>query len=92
MQKRIKKDLPKYTEVLAKKLREWEKECGEKFMWKGRVYADLMVEQEQEWQVRKDTEAQKKLEKKQQEKARMSGIGVTKKLPGKKRSLLRDVN
>jgi len=94
MQKRIKKDLPKYTDILSKKLREWEKECGEKFFWKGRDYAVVMAEQEQEWQAKKDAEAQKKLEKKQQEKARMSGIGGVKKLPGAKgkRGTLRDVN
>jgi len=75
MSKRIKKDLPKYNDTLAKKLKEWEKECGEPFMFRGEKYADIMSTQESEWKAYKEGEAAKKLQKKQQEKARYSGVG-----------------
>ena len=75
MQKRIKKDLPKYTEALQKKLGEWLTECGEDFYWKGEAYARVIDRQEAEWTVYKDSEAQAKAEKKMQEKARYSGVG-----------------
>ena len=79
-------------------------QCGEKFLFKGGQYAHRMHDQESTWQGKKDAEAQQKLEKKQMEKARQSGIGLA--LPGSKknktsmgggggggkRSLLKDVN
>jgi protein regulator of cytokinesis 1 len=75
MSKRIKKDLPKYEEALSKKLKEWKKECGEDFMWKGESYESRMASQEEEWQKYKEGQAAEKLQKKQQEKARYSGVG-----------------
>eukprot|EP00518_Triparma_eleuthera_P017841 CAMPEP_0197561450 /NCGR_PEP_ID=MMETSP1320-20131121/25203_1 /TAXON_ID=91990 /ORGANISM="Bolidomonas sp., Strain RCC2347" /LENGTH=227 /DNA_ID=CAMNT_0043123093 /DNA_START=15 /DNA_END=698 /DNA_ORIENTATION=- len=83
MQKRIKKDLPKYNDTLRKRLREWKAEAGEDFMYKGEPYALTMERQEAEWASYKDEEAQKKLQKKQQEKARYSGAGQKLNLPGK---------
>lgn len=88
MSKRIKKDLPRYNDALMKKLKEWEKECGEAFMFKGEKYADIMSNQENEWRAYKDNEAAKKLQKKQQEKARYSGVGGKPKLMTKKKNPL----
>ncbi|GMI43899.1 hypothetical protein TrCOL_g9137 [Triparma columacea] len=88
MSKRIKKDLPKYNDALSKKLKEWENECGEPFMFKGERYADIMSVQESEWRAYKDNEAAKKLQKKQQEKARYSGVGGKPKMMTKKKNPL----
>jgi hypothetical protein len=87
MQKRIKKDLPKYNDALTKKLKEWHSECGEHFMFKGEPYADIMERQESEWATYKDEQSQKKLQKKQQEKARYSGAGAKLNLPGQKKKV-----
>ena len=66
MSKRIKKDLPKYTEMLKKKIKEWEKDHGEIFFYKGCSYLESMRKQENEWQIYKNNEIQIKLKKKQQ--------------------------
>ncbi|GMH62652.1 hypothetical protein TrRE_jg3967 [Triparma retinervis] len=88
MSKRIKKDLPRYNDALVKKLNEWERECGEAFMFRGERYADVMTTQESEWRAYKDNEAAKKLQKKQQEKARYSGVGGKPKMMTKKKNPL----
>ena len=54
MQKRIKKDLPKYNETLRKRLKEWQAESGEHFVYKGEAYAETMERQESEWAAYKD--------------------------------------
>ena len=85
MQKRIKKDLPKYTEALKKKMREWRRDTGEGFLYKGDEYENIMNKQEDEWRAYKDAEAAAKLQKKQEEKARYSGVGAKLTLPGQKK-------
>jgi len=69
MAKRIKRDLPKLTEVLIEKLAEWNKVHGCDFQCKGEVYLDVIARQEEEWKQYKDGEMQRKLKKKQEEKA-----------------------
>lgn len=66
MSKRIRKDLPKYTDVLNKRINEWEAEHEEKFMFRGESYLETMERQEKEWKAYKDHEMQMKLRKKQQ--------------------------
>jgi protein regulator of cytokinesis 1 len=73
MSRRIKKDLPKYTDHLNKKLRDWACAHGEAFLYKGQDYLSLMKEQEDEWQEYKENQAQLKRQKKQQEKSFTSG-------------------
>lgn len=73
MSRRIKKDLPKYTDHLNKKLRDWATAHGEAFLYKGQEYLALMKEQEDEWQEYKENQAQLKRQKKQQEKSLTSG-------------------
>lgn len=73
MSRRIKKDLPKYTDHLNKKLRDWASAHGEAFLYKGQDYLSLMKEQEDEWQEYKENQAQLKRQKKQQEKSYTSG-------------------
>ncbi|GMI03769.1 hypothetical protein TrVE_jg5427 [Triparma verrucosa] len=85
MQKRIKKDLPKYNETLTKKLKEWKQMTGEDFMYQGLPYITIMERQESSWSAYKDSQSQKKLAKKQQEKARYSGAGGKLKLMTKRK-------
>jgi protein regulator of cytokinesis 1 len=66
MAKRIKKDLPKLTEMLEKKCREWKLEQGEPLLYKGVPYSDTMKKQEEEWRDYKDEEANDKLRRKQE--------------------------
>jgi hypothetical protein len=66
MAKRIKKDLPKLTEMLEKKCREWKQEQGEPLLYKGVPYSDTMKKQEEEWRDYKDEEANDKLRRKQE--------------------------
>lgn len=67
MARRIKKDLPRFTKLLQEKLAEWLQSTSEEFQHNGRVYAELMVEQEDEWAQYKANEMQMKLKKKQEE-------------------------
>jgi len=48
MAKRIKKDLPKLSEMLEKKCREWQQEQGEPLLFKGAPYIYTMKRQEVE--------------------------------------------
>jgi len=87
MSRRIKKDLPKYTEHLEKKLKEWTESNNEPFLYKGEAYICMIKRQEEEWHHYKEKQTQmKQLKKKQQEKAE---IMLAKKayhpLPGKKK-------
>ena len=65
MSRRIKKDLPRYTDLLEKKLQEWANENGEDFPYNGQKYLDVMQRQEDEWLAYKDEQMKMKLEKKQ---------------------------
>jgi protein regulator of cytokinesis 1 len=67
MSRRIKKDLPKYTDHLSKKLKEWAQTQDESFLYKGDDYLTKMGEQQEEWQLYKDEQAQMKRQKKQEE-------------------------
>jgi protein regulator of cytokinesis 1 len=68
MARRIKRDLPKLTEMLAEKLHEWKETHAEDFQFGGEVYLAVMDQQEEEWDDYKNVELQKKLKKKQEEK------------------------
>ena len=67
MSRRIKKDLPRYTDHLYRKLKEWAQAHEEAFLYKGEDYLMKISEQEEEWQHYKENQAQMKLQKKQQE-------------------------
>jgi protein regulator of cytokinesis 1 len=68
MAKRIKRDLPRLTDILAEKLTEWKDKHGEQFKYAERYYLDLMEEQELEWNDYKEQKHQRMLVKKQEEK------------------------
>jgi len=67
MSKRIKKDLPRYTEYIEKKVKEWQDLHGDPFLFKGEPYLEIMRQQEEDWRQYRDQEAQQKLRKKQEE-------------------------
>lgn len=67
MARRIKKDLPRLTKNLEDKLVEWQESTGEDFQYQGRIYVDVMAQQEEEWHQYKTNEMQMKLKKKQEE-------------------------
>lgn len=69
MARRIKKELPKLTESLLYQLTEWKEKHGEDFQYSGRIYLDVMDEQEEEWQEYKANEFQRKQMKKKEEMA-----------------------
>ena len=69
MAKRIKRDLPKMTEHLIERLAEWRESHGGDFQFMGEVYLDVIARQEDEWKQYKEEEMQRKLKKKQEEKA-----------------------
>uniref|UniRef100_A0A7S4JHN0 Uncharacterized protein n=1 Tax=Odontella aurita TaxID=265563 RepID=A0A7S4JHN0_9STRA len=90
MARRIKKDLPKYTDVLEKKLNEWRKAHGESFIFHGQKYSDVIQKQEDEWRSYKDSEMQLKLKKKQEEQTLdmdRAGERWGKPLPGRKKTI-----
>ena len=64
MAKRIKKDLPRLTELLIDKLHDWREELGEDFQYGGEVYVEVMERQEQEWLEYKEAQAKRKLKQK----------------------------
>ena len=72
MSRRIKRDLPKYTEHLAKKLEEWSRAHDEPFMYKGEDYLSMIKRQEVQWQDYKENQAQMKRQKKQEERSTYS--------------------
>lgn len=86
MSRRIKKDLPRYTELLQKKLKEWDENNGEPFLYKGQECVDVINEQEDEWRQYKDKQMQMK-QLKRQEKADKKSSKTYKPLPGKKRTI-----
>lgn len=67
MAKRIKNDLPKYTMLLTKKLREWEQQHSEPFLYNGQDYTVVIKKQEEEWMEYNEQKKQIKLQKKQKE-------------------------
>lgn len=68
MARRIKRELPRLTDLLIEKLVEWKDLNGEEFQYRGERYLDLMERQEEEWNRYKAEELQRKLKKKQEEK------------------------
>lgn len=76
MSRRIKKDLPKYTDVLTRKLKDWVVNHDEPFLFKGDDYLMIMNRQEIQWQTYKETQAEIKRSKKQQHQE--VGVGVKK--------------
>lgn len=94
MAKRIKKDLPKLTEMLEKKCREWQQEQGEPLLYKGDPYMDTMRKQEEEWRDYKDEEANDKLRRKQEasaacpENVMRSGASAYNSFPTKKKATI----
>jgi len=69
MARRIKRDLPRFTEMLFEKLDEWKKSHSEAFHFQGEDYLDTIERQEHEWNQYKADEVQRKLKKKQEEKS-----------------------
>ena len=65
MARRIKRDLPRLTKMLNEKLIEWTDSHGEDFQYHGKIYFDVMDQQEEEWTEYKQNEMQLKLKKKQ---------------------------
>jgi protein regulator of cytokinesis 1 len=65
MARRIRRDLPKLTNLLTEKLSEWKETNGDDFLYNGEVYFDVMNKQEEEWIEYKNNEMQMKLKKKQ---------------------------
>ena len=84
MARRIKKDLPRLTKHLEEKLSEWYETTGEDFQHQGRVYVDVMAQQEKEWIEYKANEAQMKLKKKQEEQLFEENKFLGKNVPSKK--------
>ncbi|KAL3945898.1 MAG: hypothetical protein SGBAC_000049 [Bacillariaceae sp.] len=65
MARRIKKELPKLTKLLAEKLLEWKERNKEDFQYQGEIYIDVMEAQHDEWKRYKEEEMQNKRKKKQ---------------------------
>jgi len=88
--RRIKKDLPKATDYLERKLREWRKTHDEPFLYHGDVYLDVMQRQHDEWNSYKENEMALKLQKRQEQKNQNRNTGdsgyYAKPLPGTKRA------
>ena len=69
MARRIKRELPRLTEILTDKLHDWKGKNGEDFQFRGETYLETMERQEEEWEQYKAEELQRKLQKKQEEKS-----------------------
>jgi protein regulator of cytokinesis 1 len=67
MARRIKRELPKLTNLLKEKLLEWKESSGEDFQYRGDVYVEVMKRQGDEWAEYKEATMQLKLKKKQEE-------------------------
>ena len=86
MSRRIKKDLPKITGYLEKKLREWHQTNDEPFLYNGEVYLDTMKNQEEEWQNYKEQNKMKLKIKQNEAFEKNCTNGVNPKpLPGRKK-------
>lgn len=72
MTNRVNKLLPKYSDHLNRKLKEWQKSHGEPFVYKGEDYLVKMKQQDEEWYTYKENQAQAKREKKQMERSSYS--------------------
>jgi protein regulator of cytokinesis 1 len=68
MARRIKRDLPRLTDLVTEKLHEWKQQNDEDFQYHGEVYLQAMERQEEEWNQYKADELHRKLKKKQEEK------------------------
>jgi len=90
MSRRIKKDLPKYTEILERKLNEWENVYEKAFFYHEERYLDVIIIQEEEWQNYKNNLAQMKHKKKQEQRYIEKNADVLnsfRPLPGKKKNI-----
>ena len=67
-EKGIKRDLPRITESLRKRLAAWEREHGD-FVYGDKRYLEIIDEEQRSWDEAKQQEKREKLEKKAQEKA-----------------------
>jgi Ase1/PRC1/MAP65 family protein len=67
MARRIKRDLPRLTEILIEKLSEWKSIHREDFLFEGAVYLDTMNRQEDDWHLYKALEQERKQKKKLEE-------------------------
>lgn len=76
MSRRIKKDLPKYTDHLTRKLRDWSDNHDEPFLYKGEDYVDVMKRQGIQWLEYRDKQAEMKRQKKQQERIGFSSSSL----------------
>jgi protein regulator of cytokinesis 1 len=102
MMRRVQKELPKITQHLERKLKEWfdenkpsqtegevrDEDLGH-FMYKGLPYLRTMKIQEHEWKTRKERGEQERQRKRQEERSNSSGSAFGSsysKLPGKKSS------
>jgi Ase1/PRC1/MAP65 family protein len=68
MARRIKKDLPRLTELLTEILVEWKCKHGGDFQYRGETYLVAIERQEEEWNRYRAEELHRKLQKKQVEK------------------------
>jgi len=65
MSRWIRKDIPRLTDELRKKLREWEEISESPFLYKGISYLNRMDQQDEEWKQYKENQTQLKLKKKE---------------------------
>lgn len=64
MAKRIKRELPKVTDMLEEKLKQWEDDHDEEFLYDGEAYSKRMEQQEADWLQFKDELEQERKRKK----------------------------
>ena len=83
MARRIKRDLPKLTNILTEKLLEWKERHGEDFMFHGCLYSEEISRQENDWSSYKEQKHQKMLHKKQED---LSSNNTTAAFPKKKQA------
>lgn len=66
MARRIKRDLPRLTELLTEQLLEWKESHNEDFLYGGQPYLDAMDRQEEEWSQYKANELLRKQKMKEE--------------------------
>lgn len=80
MDKRIKRELPRLTQILVDKLSEWKEKHNEHFKYKSQSYLDIMDQQEEEWNTYKEEKHLRMQNKKHEEKS----LGDSSRFAGKK--------
>jgi len=60
-EKGIKKELPKITEALRRRLKAWESQAGKPFMYQGRRYLDRLEDEEAQWESARQQEKRDKV-------------------------------